>query len=85
MRAVIQRVTQASVTVDGQVVSSIGRGEPFLPHHWQRLPDAAEYGTMPEEPPPEAASSAKQRQAPTLGCANPVGADDLAFSQESFA
>lgn len=26
MRAVIQRVTQASVTVDGQVVSSIGRG-----------------------------------------------------------
>ncbi|MBZ6370595.1 MAG: D-aminoacyl-tRNA deacylase [Microbacterium hominis] len=32
MRAVIQRVTQASVTVDGQVVSSIGRGEPFLPH-----------------------------------------------------
>lgn len=31
MRAVVQRVTQASVTVDGQVVSSIGRGQSFSP------------------------------------------------------
>ena len=42
----------------------------------KRLPDAAEYGTMPEEPSPGATSSAKQRQAPTLGCANSFGADE---------
>jgi hypothetical protein len=38
MKAVLQRVTSASVTVDGRVVSSIGRGasSPISPPHFKR-------------------------------------------------